>query len=63
MPFWSTFLLASAVSLGQCSVGNFCDVYTNVVLPQASAELLVAEDRAAAEAIAVNQRLYRNCPD
>lgn len=53
-------LIGSAVSLSGC-VGSFCDVYTPVKMDRAVAEVVVAQDRRAAEDIAVNNAAYEAC--
>ena len=56
-------LLATPALLMSCSVGDFCDLYQEVTLTdRPTVEVLVANERGAAEAIAVNERTYGNCP-
>lgn len=55
----SIFLLAG----GSCSLGDFCAVYQPVppFKPQV-AEIMVAENRTSAVAVAANEISYARCP-
>ena len=55
-------LLTTPALLMNC-FGDFCDLYQEVPLTdRPTVEMLVANERGAAEAIAVNERTYGNCP-
>jgi hypothetical protein len=56
-PFW----IALALPIGSCVSGDFCEVYTPLDMNREAAAAVIQLDRPAAEAIAVNETVWRNC--
>ena len=64
MMSWLTRSVAilTVAAAGSCTQpGTFCALYTPVLLEPGLARDVVAQDRAAAEAIATNNRLAEGC--
>jgi hypothetical protein len=62
MKYLTLTILASLIVLPGCETkGSFCDIYSEVLFERDLALDIVKRDRAAAEAIAVNQTAYERC--
>lgn len=55
-------LLIAFLPIGSCVSGEFCQVYVPLDLTRQGASALVQADRPAAEAAAVNEESWRDCP-
>ncbi len=55
----SGLLTFSLAGCGGSSAGLFCDVYAPVIMSDATAQVVVRDDRPAAVAIAANEMFYR----
>lgn len=56
------FWIALVLPISSCATGDYCDIYVPVGINREAGAAVVQLHRTAAEAIAINEESWRQCP-